>query len=292
MRSDISGVLSTDRVGFVEHMPFEEYKAVPAVNMSTACHMADSPLHALSAWHTGIKDTDSLQWGRATHIAAFEPLTFEDRVWQAEGRRTAKLKQEAKDAGAELLKPGDVQFSYESAVQAAYRLSKLDELQPFIKSGQAELSGFVVEEGMQCKFRLDWLRTGDPCIIDLKTTRCAASFAFSRDFFRLAYDAKLGFYQAASARLLGAKPSDIPVYLLIVENTIPHDCFLAPRYGGEAIPIDQAVLDRGVIKALGWIKRIRECIDSGEWPGRTASPNWILEVPSWEMEEDEFINDS
>lgn len=280
-----------DKQGFVEHLDFDDYKAVQAINMSVACHMAQSPLHCKTAFERSYDaDTDSMQWGRAVHIAAFEPATFEARVWEAEGRRTPKLKAEAEEAGAELLKPGNKQFCYHAAVAAAYRLSQLGELQPFIRSGQAELSGFTVVEGMQCKFRLDWLSAGDPVIIDLKTTRSLESFAFSRDFYRLRYNVKLGIYRAFCAELLEVRPDDIPVYLLLIENHSPFDCFMAPRYGGQAIPIDRAILDRGARVGMEWIRGIRRCLDAGEWPGMAAEPEWDLHTPSWEMD-DEFTED-
>lgn len=277
-----------DKQGFVEHMPFDDYKAVSALNCSTITAMEMSPFHFKAAFEADDgTDTDSMQWGRAVHIGAFQPDLFEAHVWQAEGRRTAKAKAEAKENGAELLKPGDVQFGYDSAVQAVLRMSELNELKPFLESGQPELSGFVVENEMQCKFRLDWLSSRH-CIVDLKTTRSMESFAFSRDFYRLHYDVKLGMYQYWTARLLDGRPADIPVYLLLLENKPPFDCMMAPRYAGRPIPIDQAILDRGATKGLEWITEIRGCLYRDDWPGMASRDEWSLNVPSWEMDEDEI----
>jgi hypothetical protein len=119
----------------------------------------------------------------------------------------------------------------------------------------------------------------------LKTSRDISERRFSSDFNRYHYDVKLGLYQRWTRRLFDLP--EVPVYLLLVENQPPHDVTMAPRVNGEPIPIPQAVLDRGADKGLRWLEKIRECVESGVWPGIDVEPDWTLQTPTWEMGTDE-----
>lgn len=289
---DIRDVLTIrDKQGFVPHMPVEEYEAVTAIRFSHVKYMEQSPLHFMAAFNGDEEDKEAWMFGRALHVAVFEPRSFASRVWESDGRRTPAKKQEAIDAGAELLKPGMGQYCYGVAALAAERIAALDELRPFVEAGQPELAGFVVEHGMQCKFRLDWLASR-PVILDLKSTKDASNRAFSREFYRRRYNVQLGLYQHWAARLLECNPWAIPVHVIVMENHPPCDCFLAPRYAGKPIPIDQAILDRGAKIGLGWIKRIRECIDAGTFPGVAGTGDYPIDTPAWEMDEEEDQQDN
>ena len=96
---------------------------------------------------------------------------------------------------------------------------------------------------------------------------------------------KLGLYQRWASRLIDSP--GLPVYLLLIENQPPHDVTMAPRVNGEPIPIPQPVLDRGADKGLRWLEKIRECVERDEWPGIDHEPDWVLQTPSWEMDDDE-----
>jgi len=154
-------------------LSYEAYDAIDAWRPSVIVEMARSPFHAHWArWGNGLrKETESLIWGQAVHIAAFEPLEFDLRVEEADGKRTPKAKAEAKERGALLLKPGDVAFGYSSAVHAAQRLCTYAPLQPFLEcGGQREISLFTEECGLPVKCRMDYLANCH-AIIDLKSSR-------------------------------------------------------------------------------------------------------------------------
>ncbi len=62
---------------------------------------------------------------------------------------------------------------------------------------------------------------------------------------------------------------------------------MVPRIDGVAVPIPQAVLDRGADKGRRWLDQIRQCVESGKWPGIDGDPNWTLQTPTREMDDDE-----
>jgi hypothetical protein len=269
----------------IEGLPYEDYDAIDAWRPSVIVEGRQSMLHVWSArYEKEQKESESLLFGQAVHVAAFEPEEFEFRVEEADGTRTAAKKRDAKERGVILLKPDHKQFGYYYAVQAAKRIFDYQPLKPFIAAGGSrEVSMFTEECGLQVKFRMDYL-SNLPAILDLKTARSIAERPFSRAFYDYGYDLKLGLYQRWAKRLLGI--SELPVYTLLVENGPPFDVTMIPRVKGEPIPLPQPVLDRGVEKGLAILKKIGECIKSGVWPGIDGEPDWTLQTPVWEMDEE------
>jgi hypothetical protein len=210
----------------------------------------------------------------------FEPPPV-DEQGKAKARK-GKVVTEAAGRGVELLLPAD----YAKCIQLAERASKLPELQPFIKRGQAEVSLFTGELGCQCKGRLDWISTDPLAIIDLKTASRLSGHSFRNDYAKYHYHVKLGLYQRWLSKRLNA--SQIPVYLLLAESKAPFDVMMAPWIGGQLIPLRQAELDYGAEKGLEWINKIRAEIETGgEWPGRAASGDLDVSLPTWAMDEEE-----
>jgi exodeoxyribonuclease VIII len=274
-------------VGFRPGLSYEDYDAVDAWRPSVIVHMEKSPLAVHWArWGDGLRTmTDSLLWGQAVHIAAFEPLEFDLRVEEADGTRTAKKKREAEERGVVLLKPGDKPLGYNSAVQAAQRIFAYKPLKPFLEcGGQRDLSLLTEECGLPVKCRLDYLANSH-AILDLKSSRDISERRFSADFYRYHYDVKLGLYQRWASRLI--ESPELPVYLVLIENQVPHDVTMFPRVNGEPIPIPQPVLDRGADKGLRWLEKIKECLERDEWPGVDVNPDATLLTPSWEMDDDD-----
>jgi exodeoxyribonuclease VIII len=280
---------TTTPLGSIRYgLPYEDYDAINAWRPSVIVEMAKSPFAVHWArWGNGLKkETESLIWGQAVHIAAFEALEFDLRVEAADGKRTSKAKAEAKERGTILLKPGAVKFGHDSAVQAASRLFDYAPLRPFLEcGGQRELSLFTEECGLPCKCRVDYLSSRGE-ILDLKTSRDISERRFSSDFYRYHYDVKLGLYQRWTRRLFDLP--EVPVYLLLVENQPPHDVTMVPRVNGTPIGIPQPVLERGADKGLRWLEQIAGCIKEDCWPGIDVEPDWTLQTPTWEMDDEEL----
>lgn len=270
----------------IESMPYEDYDAIEAWRPSVIVEGAKS---MLDVWHARWgereeKESESLLFGNAVHVAAFESSEFESRVEEADGKRTPKKKEEAKERRVILLKPGNKQFSFNSAVAAAKRIFDYQPLKPFLTAGGPREVALRTEEcGLPVKCRLDFL-SNYPGIVDLKSARNITERAFSRAFYDYAYDVKLGLYQRWAKRLLDRK--ELPVYVLLVGNSAPFDVTMITRVGGVPIPLPQAVLDRGADKGLRWLEQIAKCLERGDWPGIDGVPDWTLQTPVWEMIEE------
>jgi len=259
-------------------MPWEEYKAFPALNCSTITRGRKSMLHLKYAWDNNGEDTDAMQFGRLLHCLLFEPREVEARYWEWEGRRAGNAYKDycerAEAMGAEVIK-ADGQYSLASALDAAQGYLRDSRVKALVSAGQAEQTVLVPEGNLQCKGRLDWVSTAEHVLVDLKTTAAIEPELFGKTFFRFAYDLKLGMYR----RWLEKVTDDRwPVEVIVLESSPPYDI--------ASIPIPDAVLDEGVDKALAIIAQVREAIESDEWPGIARDRPMPLVVPFWAMAEE------
>lgn len=274
----IHDILNTSLNEIREGLPWEEYRSLTAMNPSTLVAGQKSMRHLRYAWDHPREDTDALIWGRAVHCLLFEPEEFVSRYTEWNGGRRGgavyeNFLEDAADRGVEVLTAGQVV----SAAAAAKSVVSDPKVIPLIKSGKAEVSLLTVEQEMQCKGRIDWIRS-DGVIVDLKSTKNIHSRAFGRDFFAYHYDVKLGLYRRWAQRLLGRS---CPVVVICVENTAPYDVTV--------LPIPDAVLDAGEAKGVAILTKLRVSLDTDHWPGIADDEEYYLEVPHREMVDDSTL---
>jgi len=283
----IREILKTSRVETCD-MPWEEYKAFPAMNGSTLSRGIRSMLDLRHSWDNPKEDTDSMLWGRAVHCLCLEPGEFLNRYVPWEGaRRQGKAYEEfaieAAVAGKEVLTLNQ----WYAAQRAALAFVKNPRVKPLIASGKAEQTVLATEMGMQHKGRLDWVSSPvctpeydcpNGVIADLKTSADIHHHAFGRVFYKFHYDMKLGLYQRWWEAATGLR---LPVFVMCLQGDPrgskdrPHDVAV--------IPIPDAVLDRGVRTGLEAIRNLREAIATNFWPGVDGGEEYFLDTPPWEM---------
>jgi len=262
----------------ISSLSWDDYKRYPGLNPSTIKAGRESMLALKYVWdHGGLEDTPSMSWGRAMHTLLFEPSHFSERYCAYEGRRAGNKYQEFADEaqllGKEIL-PAHGPFSQEYALNASQQFLKNRLVQDLIVEGVAEQGLFVVEDGLQCRGRVDWIRTREPHkLVDMKTTRSIRYF--SNDFYRLGYDLQLSLYHRWLKRLMGA---DLPVEVVVLENHPPFDSVV--------IPIDPAVLHRGERLGMDIIHRVKQCILEDRWPGMAEDDLYVLNTPLWAMDDE------
>jgi hypothetical protein len=271
-------IVGKGRQGLVD-MTWDEYRAFPALNGSTIVDGRKSMYQLHHAFTSGRKDTDAMQYGRLVHCLLFEPREVEKRYWPWDGdRRGNKYKDfrdEAIDAGAEVIKATG-QYSLEAAMVAAQSFLRNERVQQLIKNGKAEQTVLAVEQGLQCKGRMDWVSSSCHILTDLKNSIHIESELFGKAFFSLGYDIKLGLYRRW---LEAATGEQWPVEVIVLESSPPHDVTVKP------IPV--AVLDAGVDKAMEIIANVKKCIATNRWPGVSgADGTSTLHVPYYAMEEE------
>jgi exodeoxyribonuclease VIII len=266
----LGGVIEEIRPG----VPFADYLDISALNPSTLCHGLKSMRHLLHVWNGGSSDSKSKQWGRAIHCMLFEPREFEKRYVKCNLVRNPAHSLPGVSGGSSGKEPLTVK-EYDSAITAAESFLESPEVVDLIDAGVAEVTLLTVENEMQCKGRVDWLRTSHKMIVDLKSVRNIEARRASRDFYNYHYDVKLGLYQRWARKLTG---DEWPVKIIWIENQEPYDVAV--------MPIDNAVLDRGARKGLGVIDRVKECVAADQWPG-VAGDDFLLYVPSYEMDDED-----
>lgn len=276
---DISGILGGTRSELVENLDWDAYKGLVAMNPSTLVHGTKSMRHLKWAWDHGRGDTPSMQWGRAVHCLLFEPKKFATHYACWHGRRAGNdykdFVAECEERGREVLAE-EGRFSYNSALQAAESFVGEPLVQEFIKAGKPEVTVFAVEQGIQCRGRVDWL-SSSRMLVDLKTAKDITARGFGRDFYKYHYDIKLGMYRRWVSRVTQFA---WPVTVICLENEPPYDVAV--------VPIPDAVLERGVEKGLAIMHKLPGCIKEDHWPGVSGGGEYYLDTPTWEMDDDDL----
>jgi hypothetical protein len=250
----------------IGRMTFEEYLAIDAINVSTLKEMRRSPQHYAHRLATPREDTARLALGRATHTAVLEPDRFllDYALFPGE-RRAGKVWEEfqAANAGKTILKRDEYEtcLAMRDAVRAHPVASAL------LRDGRAEESVTWEDEatGLQCKARIDW---HGYAMLDLKTTADVDAGRFAMTAARLGYHLQLAFY----SRGLRANGIDLPVKIVAVEATAPHDVAV---FG-----VEEETLVAGSDACDDLLRSVSQCRTLKFWPGRYSTEQ-VFRLPTW-----------
>ncbi len=254
----------------LEALPFDEYRAWPAVSRSTlACVLQKTPAHALYELTHPKPQTDEMILGVATHTLLLEPDSFDAQyaLRDLDGRtKLGKAQAEAIEAkGQTPLNKSDwyACLGMAKAVRE-HPVASILELKP-----KTELTMLWQDEesGLPCKARLDAVTSG--IIWDLKTTKDASPEAFSRTLYSGGYHLQAAFYMRGAAAC-GLKAQSFNI--IAVEREAP--------YGVAVYRVADEVMqaaDRQISKALAiWA----ECDKTKHYPGYGDGVA-ELSVPPW-----------
>jgi exodeoxyribonuclease VIII len=259
---------------------FAAYLAIDAVNWTSLKPLRDgSPLHYVHGLDNPIEDTALLAGGRALHSASFEPDTFPLHyavyTGPTKGKGCRKERKAFDQANAE--KTVITEESYRAVLGARDAIRKHPLVKPYLESGAAEQPIFWTdpETGLACKGRLDFISLGARgAILDLKSTITVDQRRFSATAARLGYHCQAAFYRAGWKVATG---EDLPVRLIAVERTAPHDVAV--------FQVNDDALYAAEEELHGLLARVAECRQSGKWPGRYETEQ-VLELPRWVFPED------
>ena len=253
---------------------FSEYSDSPGCNFSTLKHMAVSPRHYRHALESPKEDSVAMLLGRATHTAVFEHKRFqlEFAVW-SDSRRTNAYKEFAEECAAQgrsVLKDDEyeVVMAIRDSVRGTLPVAKL------LEKGRPEISLFWrnPQTGIECKGRLDWI-AGRTAILDLKTTTSIDEGWFSQQAWRMKYFHQAGMYREGYAVSSG-RGTILPFGIIAVERKPPHACRL--------FWLDEDSLERAHDEYLSWLEQVRNCTETGVWPGplpletELKAPGWVI----------------
>lgn len=281
-------------IGLHAGVPMADYLAMDAVSASALEIFRRSPLQYRHAREHPPEPTPALVRGTALHMAVLEPERFAGAyvaIGQCEG--TKKSGERCQYAGSvwrggasycgrhdpepgaplavTVLPAADMAdvLGMRDAILGHPRASTL-----FEGRGGVEITGAFEDPdtGVLCKFRPDRLVERAGMLVDLKTTRDAAPWAFPGDAERLGYFRKLAFYRRG-LRALGWPYQATAI--VAVESHAPYDliCYL----------VDETALDSAEREVVRLLRQYRQCHETDTWPGYQTGEDGFatLARPGW-----------
>ena len=257
-------------------VPYADYSAVPAINISRLKELRRSPQHY--QWTlTHPKVSDAMTLGTATHVAVLEPERFESQfaIWTSRtdagkmSPRSGKKWEEFKE-----LHEGRAILTIDEATEAqaiAAAVRSNPAAMRYLEAGEPEVSMQWEIAHRQCKGRVDWLTKFDskPYLVGLKTARDCRHFAFGSQAAKLAYHLQFSWYADGYHANTDINPNVIEI---VVENTAP--------YAVAVYRIEDDILAQGRDEYLRLLDLLDKCESSGEWPGPVPQEE-VLSLPSW-----------
>jgi hypothetical protein len=243
---------------------------------STIKHVATSPLHFRAAAEKRLKTgTESLlRRGSVGHCLLYEPDKFKDRyaVWTGKGDRRSK----AYKAFAEPLEQQELTVIKQDEYAIGRGIVGGINAHPVAASLLSDPDAIVenrifwtdAETGLAMAGTPDYVSLRGGILLDLKTS--------GLDDHRFRSWAARAFLHAQLAVYTdGLAAHEIEVsrwFWIMVEAAEPFD----------VIPyeVSDAAIDEGRTRYRGWLERIRECTESGVWPGRAPEAVYY-DLPEW-----------
>ncbi len=266
-------------VGMHLDVPFDEYRAIDAVNQSLLKNFRHSAAMVRHRMDGGSFTSPALEFGTAFHAAILEPEVFaaEYVIAPVRDKRTKAWKEfKAENEGRSILglsDAGDLE-AMRAQIEAHPEASRL-----LNGEGQNEVS-LVWEDpvvGTLCKARADRLARLDStvAVVDLKTTTSAAPRDFSRDAAKYGYHLQAAWYLRALDALSpnGTPPHSRRFIIIAVEKTAP---FCVAVY-----ELDPMAIEAGGQQITEYLVRFEECRERDEWPSPAGSGIETLYLPAW-----------
>ena len=131
--------------------------------------------------------------------------------------------------------------------------------------------------GLPCKGRLDHTSTH---LVDLKTAARVSRRQFASAAATLGYHGQLAYYMDG-LHANGIEVHHEPI-LIVVQSEPPHDV-IAYRVPGN-------VIEQGRTEYQRLLEKLRDCLDSGSWPGVAPDDLETFELPAYAYMDDEAVN--
>lgn len=262
--------------GFYPDIPAAEYHADPdSVSASSLKTLLKAP--ALYRWQQEHpQQSGALDLGSAAHALVLGKDGDDIYVAPFDNWATKAAQTERKLARESGLSPVTIS-EWETVCAMADKLSEHDTAMSLLSHGEAEISAYAVDEGdafhegtgllRRCRF--DYL-TDDNVGVDYKSTKDASPRSFAGSVASYGYDLSAAYYSDIAAAL----GRELTAYALIAQEK-------EPPYLVEVYDLDAAFLDRGRTRYRHALERLRDCRETGVWPGYTGRQFTTLTPPRW-----------
>lgn len=220
------------------------------------------------------KETDALAFGKAGHLAVFQPDQFgaEVAVCLEINKRTNAGKAEyaefcAENAGKTIIKAAD----YEIVQRVADAVRREPTARNILAHGQAETSIFSTDDltGELVKVRPDWFV--EDVIADLKLMRSASPAHFERELYNRRYYVQAPFYMDVAGAELGRVIND---FVFIVAEK-------EPPYLVELYFAKPEAIEAGRMEYRRNLDLYHQCKKTGTWPGYNGGIIQPVSLPYW-----------
>jgi hypothetical protein len=251
-----------------DHISHHDYLRIDAISASLLKAMAHAPAKAKYFLEHPVKPTEEMALGTICHKVVFEPdklaqdfELIEERLdWKTrEGKAQKAMVQKMESEGRVVMFP--VQLALARAMANSIR-SNETAAELVADKGPCEVT--ILQElefnghPFKAKARLDKL-TLDDWIVDLKTTKDASPWGFSREIKKYGYHIQGGWYKGLTERE-GKKVKGVK--FIAVEKEPP---YLASVY-----ELSARALQKGRQQVNYCLETYFECLKSGIWPGYTV----------------------
>jgi hypothetical protein len=248
----------------------EVYHSTPAIGSSRLKQVLKCP--ALYHANAPFTPSKSMELGTVVHAILLEPDTLQDVAviapsFSGKGSMAARAEFKANNEGRILLSSADMA----KAQAMASNVLALPDVGDILDVAQCEHSGFYddPETGLACKYRPDC--RADWIILDVKSSTDASPIGFSRSIQNFGYHISAAHYLIGDEVLMGSDHETFS--FLVVESSPP---YLAATY-----VLDQASLAYGRFLRAKALATIKECTESGDWPGYGFNKPQLIGVPPW-----------
>lgn len=262
--------------GIYDNIPFNDYKAIDAINNSRLTRLNKCPAAAL----VEDVDTPALLLGRAAHTLVLEG----DSKFNAEFAVAPECDKRTKEGKAIWSEFQDMLFDSNISVIDSNTFSKVKGIRdavfthPFAKKilseGKAESTIIWEDEesGLKCKGRIDWMPTGNNgVLVDLKTTRDASSEKFTRSCIDYGYAKQAGMYIDGMMKATG---EILDSFIFIAVET-------EPPYHTEVHVMDMRFIEWGYLEYRRLLYLEAKCRKEGYYPHYTESSALDLVMPGY-----------
>ena len=255
-----------------------DYFALPGVNWSSLKHMRESPLLYRYRMDFPEEDKPAYALGRAVHTMVFEPRSFESEyaIW-CDGHRKGKAWQEFAEFHADKTILKEDEYDACLAMADAVRTHPL--VSPYLVGGLFEtvIRWTDPETKLLCKAKPDWRLDERRILLDLKTCRSIDGRRFGSEAARFGYMSQFAHYGNGIYHALGWRPER--TLAVAVEKDPPHDVGI--------FEFTFSDLQIGADEVADLLRRVKDCQDSGEWPGRYTTEQ-AVQLPAYIHGETEF----
>ena len=260
----------------IHGLPAAKYHAHRATSKSLLDAVAISPQHYLAARDGPPREqTPAMLLGSATHCAVLEPEDYADRYVTdpAPGSRSKDAqaaRQAERDAGREILttaQAATVEAITNSVLGHRIAATLLDQGYPEVSFCWEDRETHII-----CRSRADWWNSAhaQPLIVDLKTARDASAGGFARAVVDHRYHVQAAMYSDGWLRVTGEQPIFV---FIVVESSAPY-CVALYTLSDDDLQLGRALYRRD-------LARLRECADTGAWPGYADDEIRTLTLPPW-----------